>query len=80
MKEGLDRVVSLPTGTGAPAEQMLGADLVQEMVARKERGESASVPFSRDDIPHPRVQPRERAALLAQVIVSGVNCAVARAV
>ena len=36
------------------------------------------VPFSRDDIRQPRVQPRERVALLAQVIVSVVNCAHAR--
>ena len=41
MEEGLDRVVSLPTEAGAAEEQMLRADLVQEMVARKERGEGA---------------------------------------
>ncbi len=57
---------------------MLGADLVREMVARKERGESASVPFSRGDLRQPRVQPRERVALLAQVIVTVVNGADAR--
>lgn len=41
MEEGLDRVVSLPTEACAAEEQMLRADLVQEMVARKERGEGA---------------------------------------
>src|ERR1035437_10430883 len=37
MEEGLDRVVSLPTEAGLAEERMLGADLVREMVARKER-------------------------------------------
>ena len=41
MEEGLDRVVSLPTEAGLAEERMLGADLVREMVARKERGEGA---------------------------------------
>jgi len=41
MEEGLDRVVSLATEAGAAEEQMLPADLVQQMVARKERGEGA---------------------------------------
>lgn len=41
MEEGLDRVVSLPTEAGLAEERMLGADLVGEMVARKERGEGA---------------------------------------
>ena len=41
MEEGLDRVVSLPTEAGVAEERMLGADLVREMVARKERGEGA---------------------------------------
>ena len=39
MEDGLDRVVSLPTESSAAEERMLGADLVQEMVARRERGE-----------------------------------------
>jgi hypothetical protein len=39
MEDGLDRVVSLPTEASAAEERMLGADLVQEMVARRERGE-----------------------------------------
>ena len=41
MEEGLDRVVSQPTEAGLAEERMLGADLVREMVARKERGEGA---------------------------------------
>jgi transposase len=39
MEEGMDRVVSLPTEAVSAEERMLGADLVREMVARKERGE-----------------------------------------
>jgi len=39
MEERLNRVVSLPTEAGAAEERMLGADLVREVVARKERGE-----------------------------------------
>lgn len=38
MEEGLDRVVSLPSERSAE-KGMLGAELVREMVARKERGE-----------------------------------------
>ena len=41
MEEGLDRVVSLPTEAGLAEERMLAADLVREIVARKERGEGA---------------------------------------
>ncbi len=41
MEERLNRVVSLPTKAGAAEERMLGADLVREIVARKERGEGA---------------------------------------
>ena len=41
MEEHLEGVAFPPTATGATAEgQMLGADLVREMVARRERGES----------------------------------------
>jgi hypothetical protein len=57
---------------------MLGADLERETAARKERDQSASVPFPQDDLCQPRVQPRERVALLAQVIVSVVDRAHAR--
>jgi transposase len=39
MEEGLERVVSLSNPAGSAEERMLGADLVQEMVARRERGE-----------------------------------------
>jgi transposase len=39
MEESMDRVVSLPTEVGSAGERMLEADLVREMVARKERGE-----------------------------------------
>jgi transposase len=39
MEGSKDRVVSLPTEAGSAEERMLGADLVREMVARKERGE-----------------------------------------
>jgi transposase len=41
MEERMDRVVSLPTEAGLAEERMLGADLVREIVARKERGEGA---------------------------------------
>ena len=41
MEERLNRVVSPPTEVGAAEERMLRADLVREMVARKERGEGA---------------------------------------
>src|SRR2546428_11482820 len=41
MEERLNQVVSLPTEAGRAEEQMLGADLVREMVARKDRGEGA---------------------------------------
>lgn len=41
MEEQLDRVVSSLTPAGATEERMLGADLVQEMVARAQRGEGA---------------------------------------
>ncbi len=41
MEERLNRVVSPPTEAGAAEERMLRADLVREMVARKERGEGA---------------------------------------
>jgi len=41
MEEALDRVVSQPTEAGLAEERMLGADLVREMVTRKERGEGA---------------------------------------
>lgn len=41
MEEHLEGVAFPPTATGATAEgQMLRADLVREMVARRERGES----------------------------------------
>ena len=40
MEERLEGVASPPTATGAAEEQMLRADLVREMVARRERGES----------------------------------------
>src|SRR5216683_5885202 len=41
MEEHLEGVAFPPTATGATAEgQMLGADLVRETVARRERGES----------------------------------------
>lgn len=39
MEEGMDRVAFLPNRAGSAEERMLRADLVQEMVARKERGE-----------------------------------------
>ena len=39
MEEGWDQVASLPTELGPVEEPMLGADLVREMVARKQRGE-----------------------------------------
>jgi transposase len=39
MEEGLDRIVSLSTASGSAEERMLGAELVSEMVARKDRGE-----------------------------------------
>jgi transposase len=39
MEEGLDRVASSPNEAGSAEERMLGADLVREMVARRERGE-----------------------------------------
>ena len=38
MEEARDRIVSLSTASGAAEERMLGADLVSEMVARKDRG------------------------------------------
>jgi hypothetical protein len=38
MEEGRDQIVSLSTESGAAEERMLGADLVSEMVARKDRG------------------------------------------
>ena len=38
MEEARDRIVSLSTASGAAGERMLGADLVGEMVARKDRG------------------------------------------
>ena len=38
MEEARDRIVSLSTTSGAAEERMLGADLVSEMVARKDRG------------------------------------------
>src|ERR1700687_5838863 len=41
MEEAMNRVVSQPTEAGLAEERMLGADLVREMVARKERGEGA---------------------------------------
>ena len=41
MQERLNRVVSLPTEAGLGEERMLGAELVREMVARKDRGEGA---------------------------------------
>jgi transposase len=41
MEEALNRVVSQPTEAGLAEERMLGADLVREMLARKERGEGA---------------------------------------
>ncbi len=41
MEEQLDRVVSSLTPAGATEERMLRADLVQEMVARAQRGEGA---------------------------------------
>ena len=41
MEERVDRVVFPPTEVGAAEERMLRADLVREMVARKERGEGA---------------------------------------
>ena len=41
MEEGLDRVASPPTEAGAAEGRMLRADLVREMVARRERGEGA---------------------------------------
>jgi transposase len=40
MGEGLDGVGSAPNQAGSAEERMLGADLVREIVARKERGES----------------------------------------
>jgi len=41
LEECLEGVAFPPTATGATAEgQMLRADLVREMVARRERGES----------------------------------------
>jgi len=39
MEEGRGRIVSLPTAGGTAEERMLGADLVSEMVARKDPGE-----------------------------------------
>src|ERR1700683_5064534 len=39
MEAARDRIVSLSTASGAAEERMLGADLVSEMVARKDRGE-----------------------------------------
>lgn len=39
MEEGMDGVAFLPNQAGSAEERMLRADLVQEMVARKERGE-----------------------------------------
>ncbi len=39
MEERLDRVVSPPSEARSAEERMLRADLVREMVARKERGE-----------------------------------------
>jgi transposase len=41
MEERFNRVVSPPTEVGSAEERMLRADLVREMVARKERGEGA---------------------------------------
>jgi transposase len=38
MEAARDRIVSLSTASGAAEERMLGADLVSEMVARKDRG------------------------------------------
>ncbi len=38
MEAARDRIVSLSTASGAAEERMLGADLVNEMVARKDRG------------------------------------------
>src|SRR3984893_11082956 len=38
MEEARDGIVSLSTASGAAEERMLGADLVSEMVARKDRG------------------------------------------
>ncbi len=44
MEEHLEGVAFPPTATGATAEgQMLGADLVREMVARRERGERSGL-------------------------------------
>jgi len=40
MEEGWDRIVSLSTASGSAEERMLGAELVSEMVARKDRGEA----------------------------------------
>src|SRR5215470_520398 len=39
MEEGQDRIVSPSTETGATEERMLGAGLVREIIARKERGD-----------------------------------------
>ena len=39
MEEARDRIVSLSTASGAAEERMLGADLVSEMVARKDRAQ-----------------------------------------
>jgi hypothetical protein len=41
-EEGCDRIVSLSTASGAAEERMLRADLVDEMVAGKDRGASIS--------------------------------------
>ena len=38
MEEARDRIVSLPAAGGAAEERRLGADLVSEMAARKDRG------------------------------------------
>ena len=38
MEEGRDRIVSLPVASGAAEERVIGADLVSEMAARKDRG------------------------------------------
>src|SRR5215467_8397032 len=39
MEEGEDQIVSPSTETGGTEERMLGAGLVREIIARKERGE-----------------------------------------
>jgi len=41
MEDRLNQIVCLPTEAGRAEERMLGADLVREMVARKDRGEGA---------------------------------------